>query len=145
MSLSTEQAYPYLAGIAAGILYFFVGKMCSIPDTLHQLFAAVISIAAIAVGFLATAKALLITISEDRPLIQKLNAIGYYDRFHHYLDAGIGWSFALSIFSAVGLLISFKSEELWHFALLSAWVGLATTTILLYVRVVRILNRLLTA
>lgn len=70
-----ERWYPYGFGFVVGCgLFLLRGTIC-LPDTLKELFPVVISISAIAVGFLATAKSILLSL-EERPVVRHLRQMG---------------------------------------------------------------------
>jgi hypothetical protein len=143
MGLIAERFFPPALGIIAAGTYFAVARGYDVPATVHDLFTAMISISSIAVGFFATAKAIVVSIEEKKTVIKKLKQLGYYDDFLAYLSAAIHWSFALAILSAVGLLVDFEKEAVWRSGALTIWIAVMITAAASYYRVVRILNLVL--
>lgn len=100
MKLWVERSYPAIFGVLAGAGYYLVFKDRALPSSFNELMAAVISVAAIAVGFLATAKSILISI-ENTEIIKKMKGVKYYDHLLDYMMFATWTSFilaALSIF-----------------------------------------------
>src|SRR5438132_14366013 len=76
MGALTERRYPLAAGLVAGAVYYFVAPEFPVkPENAASLFSAIISVAAIAVGFLATASSILLSI-DRKPIIFKLKEVG---------------------------------------------------------------------
>jgi hypothetical protein len=146
MPLWAERSYPIMGAAIVGVVYVVFFRTHAFPSTLHDLFAAVISVGAISVGFLATAKTILISLN-DRPVIKKLRESGYYRWLVEYIVEAINWSFAVAALSAGGLLLRFAKEgtdQSWEHALFLTiwWFGLAGAG-LAYFRVVRVLGKVL--
>src|ERR1044072_859369 len=99
-----ERIYPCVAGIAAAAIYLTVPKLRDyvFPDTLPNLLSALVSVGGIAVGFLATAKSIMISV-DDRPIVKRMKEVKIYQRVMSYLRAAIRWSFMLAVMSAVAL------------------------------------------
>lgn len=146
-ALGWERCYPVLLGIIAAAIYLSVpqARNYRMPESLAALMAAVVSIGGISVGFLATAKSILVTI-DDKAIIQKLKKAGYYKRIVKYLLAGIKWSFLLTLWSAAALLVDLKGTMAWtwlHAAGFAVWVFLAVTATLSYYRIINIFYAIL--
>jgi hypothetical protein len=140
-----EQAYPVLAGVAGGIVYFFVSPEFPVKaEAAPSLFSAIISVSAIAVGFLATANSILLSI-DNRPLIVKLKAVGHYTKLLQYLMWAAFWSFSLAGMSVVCFLADLRSPADWHRWLFSAWVFFILTATLACYRIVRLFAKILNA
>lgn len=92
-------------------------------EKLPPLFSVIISVAAISVGFLGTAKAILISIS-DTKLMRTLKKCGQIRRLMNYLFSAIWSSLILVVVSASYLLIDFKADSYWTTALLAIWFGI---------------------
>jgi hypothetical protein len=144
--LRVERLYPVVGAIIAGVAYLVFFRTRTFPPTLHELFAAVISVGAISVGFLATAKTILVSLS-DRPVVQKLRDMGYYRWVVDYIIEAINWSFAIAALSAAGLLLQFApkgaDQDQAHMLFLCAWWVALVGASLAYLRVVRILTKIL--
>ena len=146
MPLQIERRYPIIGAIVAGAVYLVFFRTRAFPSTLHELFAAVISVGAIAVGFLATAKTILVSLS-DRAVVEKLRDLGYYRWVVDYIIEAINWSFAIAALSAAGLLLQFapkgSDQDRVHVLFLCAWWVALVGAGLAYLRVVRILTKIL--
>lgn len=134
-----ERWYP---GVGAGVVaavYWFTPSLSThvLPDTLPSLLAAIVSIGGIAVGFMATIKAILISV-DDRPIVQRMKEAGIYRRVLSFLRSGIRWSFLLTLVSAAALVVEYRGVQNWspyYAAGTSLWLFLATGSVLSYVRV----------
>lgn len=142
MPLLFERSFPILGGllIAAAYLATPLARNYQLPESVSALMAAIVSIGGISVGFLATAKSILISI-DDKEIVKRLKATGYYKRIVGYLRAAIFWSFLLTIYSAAALLVDLKSVNPWTIyraAGFAGWLFLAATATLSYFRVASI-------
>ncbi|MCC6493498.1 MAG: hypothetical protein IT424_10800 [Pirellulales bacterium] len=142
MALTWEKWYPILIASAVTAIYLSVPalRQYALPPTASALMAAIVSIGGIAIGFLATAKSILVSI-DDREIIQKLKSSGYYKRIIAYLRTAIRWSFLLTGYSAAALLVEFGPATSWSFSYsvgFSVWLLLATASALSYYRVINI-------
>lgn len=146
MILALERFYPIVCGIIAAAAYMLIpaARDYRMPESISALMAAVVSVGGISVGFLATAKSILVSI-DDREIIKKLKQSGYYRRIVGYLRAAIRWSFWLTLWSAAALVVDLKGQPnqpiewtIWHAAGFGVWVLLAVTATLAYYRVISI-------
>ena len=142
MALIWEKWYPIIIAGAVTAIYLSVPalRQYALPPSASALMAAIVSIGGIAIGFLATAKSILVSI-DDREIIQKLKSSGYYRRIISYLRTAIRWSFLLTGYSAAALLVEFGPSTNWSFAHsvgFSIWLLLATVSTLSYYRVINI-------
>jgi hypothetical protein len=147
MSLFLEKRCTVLFGGLLVIVYFSVPRIRDyvLPETLPVLLSAVVTVAAIAVGFLATAKSILIA-ADDRPIIHRIKEAGFYNRIIGYFRSAIAWSFALSIASAVPLIFDYKGLKEWdwpHAYGTALWLFIAGGALASYVRLSRIWYTLL--
>jgi hypothetical protein len=111
------------------------------PKTAVELLAAVISVASIAVGFLAAAQAIILSLNDVR-IIRLLRDLHYYDRMLRYFNEAIGLSFAAAGLSAVALLKDFEHEQ-WHRGFEAIWVFFVCAATLCYARVMSTFFRIL--
>jgi hypothetical protein len=137
-----ERWYPYGFGIAVGIGVFSVRELFSLPDTLKELFPVVISISAIAVGFLATAKSILLSLDE-RPVVRHLKQLGGYDVLVWYLLTAVNWSLIASLVSALFLLFMNNRDTWLYRDAFAVWAAITTIAILTCYRVIRLFARIL--
>lgn len=83
-----EKFYPYLVGILVGVLHWcFWGNMPA-PSTSPSILGAVVSVSGIAVGFLAAAQSIILTMSNSR-IVKSLKKGEYYNRLIRYLEEAI--------------------------------------------------------
>jgi hypothetical protein len=146
MNKHIERWYPLAAGLAVAAVYYFFYRSWTITDAVLNLLLAIVSIAAIAVGFLATAKSILISI-DDKLIIQRLKRVGYYKILIGYLLSAVWWSLGLSVFSALCLLIDWKDAAgaWWNRPVLALWVCVLVTSLLACARVIYIFGKILSA
>lgn len=142
MGRLVERWYPAVGGLAIGIAYLWIAALRShvLPGTIPQLLSAVVSVGGIAVGFLTTAKSILISI-DDKPIIARIKAVpGLYARIVGYLRSSIRWSLFVALISAAALVVDYSNIEKWTtpYAIGTAlWLFVATGAVLSYVRVSR--------
>lgn len=141
LSILAEKWWPILAGIIATVLYGVYARTQMPPKSVVNLLSAVVSVAGIAVGFLAAAGAIIISIDSSK-VIQDLKETGYYRLFIKYLNAAAGWSFALATVSAIGLLRDFETTH-WPWQLIAVWVFVLSTSTACYFRVMRSFAKIL--
>lgn len=137
-----ENCYPLVGGLAVGGVYLSVGSLRDyvMPDTISNLLAAVVSVGGIAVGFLATAKSILIAV-DDRPIVERMKEAKIYRRVLRYFRAAIFWSFLLTVVSVVALFFDYKGLKQWdwpHAIGTSVWLAVAAASVLAYHRIARI-------
>jgi hypothetical protein len=114
-----------------------------IPKTAVNILGALVTVAGVAVGFLAAAEAIVLSIDQSK-IIQELQRSGFYDLLLRYLHSGLIWSFILSCFSTVGLLKDFENTH-WSPGVVSVWCGVFVATALANARVIYIFDRILRA
>ncbi|HNO78951.1 MAG TPA: hypothetical protein PKN33_12905 [Phycisphaerae bacterium] len=114
------------------------------PTRLGDLMNATISLSAIAIGFLATAKSVILSI-KDEAIIRTLKESGDHDRLLGYFMKAIRWSFGLGILSAIGLLIDFEADTTPHPWLFSIWLFTLAETGFCSYRVIDLFTRILRA
>jgi len=142
MKLRFEKSYPLIGGAAVGGIYAAVSRLGCPPASAKDLLAAMVTVSAISVGFLATAKAILISL-DDRPIIRELKETGHYKHVVTYLLRAVHVSFALAVLSAIGLLFDWKQPKWWYGWLFAIWVGFAVVTALACYRVITIFGKVL--
>lgn len=95
-----------------------------------------LTIAAILTGFLATAKAILISL--DSPLMNRIREAGYINDLVSYLSQSIWLSFSFCCFSLLGYFV--QTNVTWYGL---AWIFLAIATGCAFVRVTNIMLKVL--
>jgi len=129
MKLFFEKIYPYLFGILAAI--FWIENGCAFPKT-DSILSSTLSVSGIFVGFLATSKAILM--SMNSPLISELKRSGYI----HELVAYIGQSIWLNLlFCTTNVVGYFINQDTIYFS--TIWITLSVSSIMSFVRVTHIM------
>jgi hypothetical protein len=116
-----EKFGPWILGLLGGASAVVWAWNDPLPRTLHDLLGATISVGAIAVGFLATAKSMLLSISKSR-VVRELKNAGHFKRLTGYFMTAIRWSFLLAALSALGLLFDLDGNKQPHPWLFGLWV-----------------------
>lgn len=134
MSLFFERAYPYLGLIAAIVLwhYFCPG----FPRDVSNFLSASLTLGSILTGFVATAKAILMSL-QGTQVMRDLSNSGYINDLVSYLAQSIFASFAFSVCSLVGYFV--HSYEAYGYV----WVGIGTLSALTFFRVMTLLLKIL--
>ena len=92
---------------------------------LTELFGAVVNVCAIAVGFLGTVAAVLISL-DGRKAIEAIKAVDLYGSLFGYIIKAVVWSFACAVITTILILYqTLKIPSFFHFFVLSAWTFLA--------------------
>lgn len=147
LQMAFEQWYPLIGGAAIAAAYSLIkpAREYVLPDTMPNLLSAILTVAGVAIGFLATVKSILISIDE-RPIVQRMKEAGIYRRVIGYLRAAITWSFILTFISAAALLLSYKEITTWTTSrqvLTAIWLAVAAGALLSYYRIARIWRTIL--
>ena len=142
-TLRVERSYPYVVGVLLTILFLYFHKFINLQATTPDIFPVVIGISAIAVGFLMTAKSILLSIDE-RKVIQFLKEAGVYIYFVGYLIAAVKWCFYTTILTLVGMILNLHHQaQPGHYWFLVLWVFTIATTAACCERVIRIFSKIL--
>lgn len=129
-----EKWHPYIWGLIALALWYLYEP--TFPVDNNDVLAATLNVSAILMGFLATAKALLMTL--DTPVMQKLQSAGYIKDIASYMREGIHLSFLLCVHSILGYFI-LKPRPDWY---IYVWLFLSVAAGLGFLRVTSILLKL---
>lgn len=135
-ALRFEHWWPYLVTVIIAIAWWHFGM--PFPRNPDGLLGASGTVAVVFVGFLGTAKAIVLSISNS-PVYQKLKDAGYHRVLFNYLYDSILFSILFLIVSLIGFFLPEGEPSHW-FAL--AWVLSGAATILLYVRTTNLLFQL---
>jgi hypothetical protein len=136
MGRRTEDRGPVAAaGVAAILLGALVRfREVKFPEDITDLATVSIEVAAIAIGFLATAQTILLSL-EHRPMIRMLRASGDFDRLVVLSFRAIHWCFGVIALSAAVLLLDMLtvgaqlqpySVALWSVSILGGFVACFT-------------------
>jgi hypothetical protein len=146
VGLNFERTFPLLGavlggGIVACILWHTQWEP---PKQFHDLLPAIINVAAIAIGFLSAALAILFTISGSRIMVH-LRDTDYLRHVVNYMIEGITWAFLLAVASGAGVMID-PEKPFGHYQLVLSFLGALTCgAALSYLRIVRIFATILKA
>jgi hypothetical protein len=141
-----ERWYPPAVGLGAlGLSRYVLRKIDqTLPSSaLQQAFASTVDIGAIAIGFLATALSVILSLQGTKA-DSFMRSSGLHDDVRHYMLKAIQWSFALVVVSLAFVLVdAFQlsaEQRSWE---LSVWVSVLVTAGLACLRVLGIFFRIL--
>lgn len=137
-----ERRGPYvLAFIIAGIyLYFF--RQVAVPANIKNLFATIVSICAVSIGFLATTESILFSI-HDRKIIEWIKNAGLYNDLVNYLMSAIHLCFLWAILSALGIILDPNDLLCWYQWMIGLWLFLGSAAIISCYRVIYLFSKIL--
>ena len=139
-----ELYYPYIVAaiVAIGSFYYFASF--GVPARFERLLNAIVSLAAIAVGFLGTAKTVFLSLGHTRIVRQMRRHDGeYYTRMMNFMMNGIKFHILLAGLSGLGLLVDFSNAATWHHWALSIWVFVLIGSACSCWRIITILSEIL--
>jgi hypothetical protein len=131
-----ERLWPYVLTIVITIIWWYVGR--PFPHNPEALLGASGTVAVVFVGFLGTAKAIVLSISHT-PVYKKLKDTGYHNILYFYLYESILSGIIFLIVSLLGFFLPNETPHHWYATL---WVLTGSATILLYIRTTNLLFRL---
>lgn len=136
-----------ILGIAAGMLVWMIFRDFPVPKQIPALAAALTTAGSIFVGFLATAKSILASLT-GHPFIERLKkhtstGTSYYLDLIDYLMTAIRWSLFLTIYACVTLLIDFDLRQSWHEPFVIGLAILFTVALVSFYRVVSVFTLVL--
>jgi len=144
MELRTEKAYPVGGGCLAVAIFWLATRDRAEPEAFATLFSNTISLAGIAVGFLATAQSIMLSVGERR-LLRQFRQIGYEKHLHQYFMDAIHSSFGLGIVSGLCLLADAKSEPSSFRQVTAVWLFVLCLAVLSYYRIVSLFMKVLSS
>ncbi|GEL73195.1 hypothetical protein [Myxococcus virescens] len=127
MNVVWEKVHPYVLGAAAPVAAYYLFKERPLP-VLQPLFAMTLDLGAIAIGFLGTAKGILLSIDSSK-VIQEMRALGSYERLTTYIINAVRCAFILAGSSFLGVLVDSsipKDDVQTRLMMFSAWIGIVT-------------------
>jgi hypothetical protein len=144
MKAAFERRYPLVGGgiVAFGYLLMYKRFDFVSRDALPNLFTAMVSVSAIAVGFLATAQSILFSL-ENKRVTQFLKDAGAFKSLVDYMMEAIHLSFVLAALSAFALLVDAKAHRWWCPFGFAIWLFILSFAGLAYYRVVSIFANIL--
>lgn len=137
--LFLERLHPYILAIAAGIAWYSLAL--PFPRDEKEFLAAALSFGAIFTGFMATAQAILMALPSDTVMAQ-LKTSGYIETLIEYIATAI---YGAMFFCVVNIAGFFLLKESTRLPLLysTLWIVLAAFTVFTFVRVVRIMLKIM--
>ncbi len=132
LKLVFENTYPYLFGLLAGFIWWESG--INFPSS-DAIISSTLSVAGIFVGFLATSKAILI--SMNSPLINELKSSGYINELVSYIGQAIWLNLAFCTLDVVGYFAD--QTAVWYGV---TWVTLSVASLMAFIRVTHIMLKI---
>lgn len=129
MSLSVEKYSPYVVGLLLAICWWYLDLSFPKKDSVLS---STLSVSGIFVGFLATSKAILITLGGD--LMRHIRNSGYIDDLISYVSQAIWTSLIFCIVNVVGFFVTDRED--WYSTL---WILSGTISALTFIRVTKIM------
>lgn len=131
-----EQVFGLLGAIFAVFIYWRYDLFRTQPSGFTSLLEASVNVSAIAVGFLAAAKAILLS-AGDQQVIKALRAADQLKRLMRYFIAAIWWCLITTVLSAILLVVDLAIAPRW---VLGIWMFLTGGSVAACVRVIWIYN-----
>ena len=144
-SEAIERWYPYISSFVITILYFYFHRLIDILSTAKTLFPVLLSVSAIAIGFLITSQSIILSI-DQRSVIKGLKQGGVYGHLVGYVVQAVHWSFGTTIVTATGMVLSLHinaSDWMFSVIFIGVWVFITTTAVMCCYRVIRIFSKIL--
>lgn len=155
MSKQVEKWFPLVGALGAAVAYYLLLGSRGTPSDFDPVLSAAITVGAIAIGFLATVKAILVSIV-NRRIVRYLRESGKWPNLVGYLMRAIYWSGATVLLSVVLLLIDYPARCAgspvgrlntilcgWKTGILTAWVAVCVGMVLGTYRITSIFARIL--
>lgn len=139
-SLTIEAWFPYVAALLLTAAYVRFGRS-SWPKEAEALLGASGGASAVLIGFLATAKAIVLSLSGTK-LYKTLRTAGYHEDMLNYILSATLTGLIFMVFSIAGFFVLTKDHlpPVWYPPL---WFFLGTLSLLLFWRFTSILFRML--
>lgn len=137
-SLLIERIWPYVGAAAGTAIWFYVAG-AKFPEKPDGLLGATGNAVAVLVGFLASSKAIVLSVSASA-VFEKLSAAGYSQLLFAYLYEAIAAGMLLLVVSFIGFFFDSSALSIWY---KSAWVAISLAALFCFFRVVGILFKLL--
>lgn len=140
-----DKIYPHLVAIIAALGYFsflYQFKEYVVHPNMKDLLTASATISSIAVGFLATAKATLLSISKSR-VVKWMKDGGVYNAMIDYFMTAVHYCMITAVYSALLLLFDFTKSAITNLLLVTLWVFLSVGSLLSGYRIIRLYSDVL--
>ena len=145
MSATIENMYPTIGGLICMLAMVIVLNMpiffqwrTPLLQGIATLLPAALNISAIAIGFLATSQAILLSLNRSN-VIRLMKASGHYNRLHSFLRRAITTSFLWAILSALLSTFHLLIGGLWRLGTVCLWTYFCCCSIFCYHRATTIL------
>lgn len=132
MKLFFEKVYPYLLGLIASAIWF---RLEGTFPTGDSLLSATLTVSGIFVGFLATSKAILISMSS--PIIDELKRSGYIEELVSYIGQAIWVNLLFCSLNVTGYFVSTQAG--WYSL---SWIGVSVCALTAFIRVTHIMLKI---
>jgi hypothetical protein len=145
MANKYDQYYPLIGGVIIAFVYlvlFSFFPKFTISKGFRDIFIAAITINAISIGFLATAKAILISINQSK-IVKWMKETGTYNTIIKYFMDALVLSMLCAVWSMFLLLIDFSNPVKYILFCIATWVFLFTASMLSMYRIVAIFSKIL--
>lgn len=136
-SLAFEKYYPYILGVLATVLWQQLGVQMPLKDSFLS---ASLTIGAILAGFMATSKAILMTL--DSPVMQRIRTSGYVEELVYYLAHALWLSFSFSIISLIGFFLETSTDDIkLYYGLV--WVFFGISASVAFIRITNLMLKII--
>jgi len=132
MNLIFEKSYPYFFGLLASIFWLIFSP--EFPGT-DSILSSTLTVSGIFVGFLATSKAILMSMSS--PIIGELKKTGYIHELVSYIGQAIWINLLFCTLNVIGYFVN--TSSLW-FPML--WIGISICALAAFARVTNIMLKI---
>jgi hypothetical protein len=104
-----EKLCPYVVGVAASVPFalYYVLRRTPLPEGATEALVVLVSVSAIAIGFIATAKMILLTVPSNKA-VRQLREAGLFNLYMRYMMEAITWCFIVAGIAGV-LLFLFRA------------------------------------
>lgn len=140
-----DNYYPIVFGAIVAFIYLWVFSVYpkyALLKGFRDLFTAALTINSISIGFLATAKATLISIHNSR-VVRWMKDAGVYDATIKYFIDAVNLSLLCAIWSSLLLLVDFNDPTRFILAGIAIWVFLVTSATLAMYRIICLFSKIL--
>lgn len=140
-----DNYYPIAFGAVAAAAYLVVFSICpkyALLKGFRDLFMAAVTINSISIGFLATAKATMISINNSR-IVRWMKETGTYETSIKYFSDAVNLSLCCAVWSSLLLLIDFEDPTRFILAGIAIWVFLCTSATLGMYRIIQLFSKIL--
>lgn len=133
MRLFIEKISPYLIGFLAGLTAYLMGVNFPKSDSILS---STLTVSGIFVGFMATSKAILMSMSS--PIIAELKSSGYIADLIGYIGSAIWINLVFCGISVLGFFLAEQSFS-WYPVL---WIAASTCALVAFIRVTHIMLKI---